>query len=255
MIKTSLSSFQSEGTSMNKESVYPFHSLSVSFLTHIPRPLCLRWNVNGRIRVTFYLRTQKHRQTHLYYTSKELFSYVSAGNSNLLCFANLFTARVKAFNMRFRSRHFAGDAAVACSFSDNIQSPDPVDPRGSPAFVELDNIISSFKSSFPPHLKTPIHDNIVDSHLYTAFLMPHVCVLTGKLSQLLFLTINFSATVVLHDPHAEVQQSGCISALKILTAARGILDLIYSICSTSYDITLLDSFCSVSLPYGSLTMC
>jgi hypothetical protein len=149
--------------------------------------------------------------------------------------------------MRFRSRHFAGDAAVACSFSDNIQSPDPVDPRGSPAFVELDNIISSFKSSFPAHLKTPIHDNIVDSHLYTAFLMPHLCVQSGNLSRLLLLTTKYSATVVLHDPHADVQQSGCISALKILTAARGILDLIYSICSTSYDITLLDSFCSVSL--------
>ena len=65
------------------------------------------------------------------------------------------------------------------------------------------------------------------------------------------------ASVVLHDPHAEVRQSGCISALKILTAARAILDLIYSICSTSYDITLLDSFCSVSfalLGWGVLLM-
>ncbi|KAG2023383.1 hypothetical protein CC2G_001044 [Coprinopsis cinerea AmutBmut pab1-1] len=138
----------------------------------------------------------------------------------------ILISRVKAFNMRFRSRHFAGDAAVACSFSENIQSPDPVDPRGSPAFVELDTTISSFKSSFPAHLKTPIVDNVVDNHLYTAFLMPHV------------------AMIVLHDPHAEVRQSGCISALKILTSARAILDLIYSVSSTSFDITLLDSFCS-----------
>lgn len=50
---------------------------------------------------------------------------------------------------------------------------------------------------------------------------------------------------MLHDPHAEVQRSGCISALKILTAARAILDLIYNVWSTSFDITLLDSFCSV----------
>lgn len=54
-----------------------------------------------------------------------------------------------------------------------------------------------------------------------------------------------SAMIVLHDPHADVLQSGCISALKILTAARAILDLIYSVWSTSYDISLLDSFCSV----------
>jgi len=51
--------------------------------------------------------------------------------------------------------------------------------------------------------------------------------------------------IVLHDPHAEVQRSGCISALKILTAARAILDMIYNVWSTSFDITLLDSFCSV----------
>jgi hypothetical protein len=51
---------------------------------------------------------------------------------------------------------------------------------------------------------------------------------------------------MLHDPHAEVRLSGCVSSLKILTAARAILDLLYDIWSTSYDITLLDSFCSVS---------
>ena len=50
---------------------------------------------------------------------------------------------------------------------------------------------------------------------------------------------------MLHDPHAEVRLSSCVSALKILTAARAILDFIYSIYSTSFDITLLDSFCSV----------
>lgn len=53
------------------------------------------------------------------------------------------------------------------------------------------------------------------------------------------------ATIILHDPHAEVCQSGCISALKILTAARAILDHIYAVWSTSFDITLLDSFCSL----------
>lgn len=138
----------------------------------------------------------------------------------------ILVSRVKAFNLRFRSRHFAGDTAVACTFTDNSQSPDPVDPRGSPAFQELDSFVSAFKASFPSHLRTPILNNVVDNHLYTAFLIPHV------------------AAIVLHDPHAEVRQSGCISALKILNAARAILDLIYSVSSTSFDITLLDSFCS-----------
>lgn len=140
---------------------------------------------------------------------------------------SILISHVKAFNLRFRSKHFAGDPTVASLYNDGPQSPDePVDPRGSAAFIELDHIVSSFRASFPSHLRNPINDNIVDNHLYTTCLMPHV------------------ATVVLHDPHAEVRQSGCISALKILTAARAILDLIYSVWSTSYDITLLDSFCS-----------
>lgn len=139
----------------------------------------------------------------------------------------IMISQVKTFNSRFRARHFAGDVAVQANpFSDNLQSSEPIDPRGSQAFIELDNVVSSFRASFPSHLRNPIVNNVVDNHLYTACLMPHV------------------ATIVLHDPHAEVQRSGCISALKILTAARAILDLIYNVWSTSFDITLLDSFCS-----------
>lgn len=139
-------------------------------------------------------------------------------------------SQVKTFNLRFRARHFAGDKSVLNpnNFS-NMQKPtDPsqnVDPRGSQAFMELDHIISSFSSSFPSHLKNPIQGNIVDNHLYTACLMPHV------------------SAIILHDPHADVRRSGCISALKILTGARAVLDLIYGICSTSFDISLLDPFC------------
>ena len=164
----------------------------------------------------------------------------------LLGFDYFLVAQVKAFNLRFRSKHFAGDPTVAALYNDGPQSPDePVDPRGSAAFIELDHIVSSFRASFPSHLRNPINDNIVDNHLYTTCLMPHVWVLASDLNIMLEMTLFCRATVVLHDPHAEVRQSGCISALKILTAARAILDLIYSVWSTTYDITLLDSFCSV----------
>ncbi|KAF5313234.1 hypothetical protein D9619_003267 [Psilocybe cf. subviscida] len=139
----------------------------------------------------------------------------------------ILISQVKAFNLRYRSKHFAGDPTVINVYDDvSLQSDSSVDPRGSAAFIELDHLVSSFRASFPGHLRNPINDNVVDNHLYTACLMPHV------------------ATIVLHDPHAEVSESGCISALKILTAARAILDLIYNVWSTSYDITLLDSFCS-----------
>jgi hypothetical protein len=85
------------------------------------------------------------------------------------------SARVKSFNSRFRARHFAGDTAVQASpLSEKILPSEPIDPRSSQAFVELDNIASSFRASFPTHLRNPIANNVVDNHLYTACLMPYV---------------------------------------------------------------------------------
>ncbi|KAJ6610095.1 hypothetical protein B0H10DRAFT_2166192 [Mycena sp. CBHHK59/15] len=131
--------------------------------------------------------------------------------------AAIMISEVKTFNSRFRAKHFFGDASVTSPHNEQINPLEPVDPRGSPAFIELDNITTSFRSSFPIRLRTPIVDNVVDQHF---------------------------AIVLLHDPHANVRRSGCISALKILTAARSILDLAYNVCSTSFDVTLLDPFCS-----------
>ena len=55
-----------------------------------------------------------------------------------------------------------------------------------------------------------------------------------------------SCMILLHDPHADVQNSGCMSALRTPTAARDILDLIHALRSTSYDITLVDIPCTVT---------
>ncbi|KAJ7110114.1 hypothetical protein C8R44DRAFT_801404 [Mycena epipterygia] len=140
--------------------------------------------------------------------------------------AVMMISKVKTFNFRFRAKHFFGDASVMSPHTDRINPLEPVDPRGSPAFMELDNITSAFRASFPSHLRNPIVLNVVDQHLYAACLMPHV------------------ATILLHDPHADVRKSGCVSALKILTAARSVLDLAYDVCNTSFDVTLLDPFCS-----------
>lgn len=51
--------------------------------------------------------------------------------------------------------------------------------------------------------------------------------------------------IVLHEPHAVLQATGCISATKLLVAARQVLTLIYSIWSTSFDLALLDVFICV----------
>ncbi|KAJ7225424.1 hypothetical protein GGX14DRAFT_420423 [Mycena pura] len=138
----------------------------------------------------------------------------------------MIISRAKAFNFRFRSKYFHGDPSVISPHAESTYNLEPVDPRGSPAFTELDNIASSFRSSFPSHLRNPILGNVVDQHLYAACLMPLV------------------ATILLHDPHANVRRSGCISALRLITASRSILDLAYDVFNTSFDVTLLDPFCS-----------
>lgn len=57
--------------------------------------------------------------------------------------------------------------------------------------------------------------------------------------------VFISAIILLHDPYAHITSPGCVSAFKILEASRNILELIYAVCSTSFDISLLDFFCSV----------
>ncbi|KII93554.1 hypothetical protein PLICRDRAFT_35780 [Plicaturopsis crispa FD-325 SS-3] len=147
--------------------------------------------------------------------------------------STILLSHVKNFNLRFRRRFYGGDPDVATSIPTPtipLEQPLPgcgIDPRTTPEFHELDRIVASFRASFPPHLRDPIVNNVVDSHLYTTCLVPHVC------------------TILLHEPHAAVKICECISATKILTASRAILDLIYVVMSTSFDITLLDLFCTL----------
>jgi len=103
-----------------------------------------------------------------------------------------------------------------------------MDPRSCPAFIELDDLVGNFRASLPPDLRNPINGNVVDVNLFTACTIPHM------------------AVIVLHEPHAVLQATGCISATNLLIAARQILTLIYSIWSTSFDLALLDVFISFS---------
>ena len=48
------------------------------------------------------------------------------------------------------------------------------------------------------------------------------------------------AHILLHEPHAKPDVITCPSARKTLTAARAIVELMYMLSSTNYDVTLLD---------------
>lgn len=133
---------------------------------------------------------------------------------------------VKNFNHRYRIKSNLGDARFlpARNFATQVYGDQP-DIRSSPAFLELDQLLMSFRSSFPGNLKDPFRNGQVDTHLYTTFLTAHV------------------SMILLHEPHANLERN-CTSAAKILESARAILELIYAMWSTNYDIGLLDYFCS-----------
>ena len=92
-------------------------------------------------------------------------------------------AYVKRFNLRFRSQHFAGNPEMSANlvipagtspYMQSTQDENFVDPRTAPAFIELERTATTFRDSFPPHLRYPIQNNVVDNHLYIAHMMPYV---------------------------------------------------------------------------------
>ncbi|OCH96219.1 hypothetical protein OBBRIDRAFT_787678 [Obba rivulosa] len=139
--------------------------------------------------------------------------------------ATMILSRVKNFNLRFRSRMHKGDpmyqlppdgAGTGPGGSANI--------RDSAAFRELDQLIGSFWQSFPPHFRHPVDNGIVDPHLYMACTAPHL------------------AHILLHESHAVVGSATCISSCVILNASRAVLNMLYNISSTSYNLSLLGLF-------------
>lgn len=94
----------------------------------------------------------------------------------LMVKASIMLSRVKNFNLRYRARCFAKDSDFIPTAKVPVRLPtsEVLDPRSTPAFIEVDNLVSSFRSSFPPELRNPINGNVVDVHLFTACTIPHV---------------------------------------------------------------------------------
>lgn len=90
--------------------------------------------------------------------------------------ASIILSRVKNFNLRYRARRFAKDLDYIPTANAPVRLPnsDMLDPRSTPAFIEVENLVSNFRSSFPPDLRNPINGNVVDVHLFTACTIPHM---------------------------------------------------------------------------------
>ncbi|KEP52171.1 fungal specific transcription factor domain protein [Rhizoctonia solani 123E] len=124
--------------------------------------------------------------------------------------ATILISKTKSFNLRIRHKY-----------------PDATDVREVPEFYELEQLIASFRKSFPQQYNSPISQTArgLDIHVYATHL------------------ISQFAIILLHDKHANLYSPNCQSTRKLVAAARAILDLMYTVCSTSYDITRLPSIC------------
>ncbi len=85
-------------------------------------------------------------------------------------------SHVKVFTVRYKGRYYAGDPTMYSANGATCNSLDELDPRDTVAFQEIDHLVSSFKASFPSHLRDPIHDEMVDPYLYSACIASHMCV-------------------------------------------------------------------------------
>lgn len=159
-------------------------------------------------------------------------------------------SRVKTFNLRFRAKNYAGEPAMVSPITvhnvEHSSSAQYIDPRETYGFKEIDNLVQSFVPSFPRGLRDTTRDGVVDIHLLLAILAPNMCVSIISMIYFKGRLLFFSAQILLHDPHVDIKRQGCISAARILEAARAVLDQLYKIWATSFDLTLLDNFCSVS---------
>ena len=92
----------------------------------------------------------------------------------LLIKAMMLISRVKRFNVRYKAKFYAGDEDMQSAATLMCESLDQLDPRETTAFQTLDQLVSAFFPSFPPQSRTPIQDETVDSHLYTACTTAHL---------------------------------------------------------------------------------
>jgi len=134
---------------------------------------------------------------------------------------SILLSRIKTFNLRFKGKHFNGDSSVISPHNSPTENADCIDIKEAPAFRDLEETISKLKQGWPVHLRNPASGNAVDPYLYTACMIPHL------------------GSIVLNEPHARPGSSTCIHADKILKGARAVVEMIYHIDSTSYDVSLL----------------
>lgn len=91
--------------------------------------------------------------------------YLTTDSFSLLIKSFMILNRVKNFNIRFRR-----------NYREQLDEG-PLDPRATPEFKELDDILERFLPSFPPAFRDPVGTKSaakMDPILYLAHMIPHL---------------------------------------------------------------------------------
>ncbi|KAG8857198.1 hypothetical protein FRB96_005872 [Tulasnella sp. 330] len=161
--------------------------------------------------------------------------------------ASALLGKVKTFNSRFRYRYTYGDQQLAAPTAGGAENPRcsshrnvaAIDPRSTDEFKALDEMCHAFVASIPRQFKDPVGLDTgakLDPTLYMAHMLPHMAIIT------------------LHDPHASVFSRQDESAVKLLKAARSILDCVYKVCGTTFDMIQLDHASSTAWFIAGVTL-
>lgn len=178
--------------------------------------------------------------------------------------AAVLLGKVKSFNGRFRYRYTDGLAfglgAAKDGESNLVNELTTIDPRATAEFRTLDNLIETFTAGIPKEFRDPVglqSGAKLDPILYVAHMVPHMYVRAFSIGALFLLSCLFlfdRAMIALHDPHANTFALNDPSSMRILHAARAILDLIYKVCSTTYDLLYLDHMSSTAWFVAGVTL-
>ena len=99
----------------------------------------------------------------------------------------ILVSLVKTFNMRTRVRMVVASGKPAnfaacgpsllddgCAFSPGTVGDGTFDVRDTSAFQALDRLVGGFRASFPPNMRNPVQDEMIDAYLYAASCATHL---------------------------------------------------------------------------------
>ena len=98
-----------------------------------------------------------------------LLSHPKDGTDSFTLFIKsmMLLSRVKRFNVRYKGRFYAGDADMYSPSGVMCESLQDLDPRDSPAFLDVDLLVSSFYNAIPSQMRNPIEEGTLDCYMYT----------------------------------------------------------------------------------------